>query len=181
MAGAIFCVTAMALAHRHHHHGWWHRPDSDPIQDVDFDVQTTNGVTEVIVIEGHRVTSRDSYPLDDNSGTATVAGGQITVSALTLTGASATVDLTEFLATLKANYFNSKFWADGTATVVIDSGAPVTVPVRIHGSIRQQDGEYILSAEIRGVLKVKVEIPEEEVVADSSRRRGITSPSPSPS
>ncbi len=128
-----------------------------------------------IVVEGCDVTSKNKFPLDDNAVNGAVVDGEVKIRAMTLTGDLVQVELPVLCATLKPNYFNSKFWTDSTATVTafID-GARVTriIPVDVHGSIRENDGTYFLDAEVRGVLKTSVENEEDDSESHGYGGRG---------
>lgn len=163
---ALLCVSAVATAHRRGW-GWWHRPDSDPIPNVVFSVddnggvETEDGIVKVIEVDDWRVTSKEVFELEDTAFNGGVVDGEVRFREFTLRGAGGdpvqvVVNL-EF-AELHENYFNSKFWSEGTATVTafID-GDRVTreVPVSVHGSVREDDGEIKLWAQVRGVLNVE--------------------------
>ena len=178
IAGALMCVSA-ALPARPYGRGWWQKPDSDPIPNLTFNtltdggVQSKHGLVNEIVVKGYKSISKESFSLEDNAVNGAVVDGEVRIQAMTLTGDGIQVQLPALIATLKPNYFNSKFWTDSTATVTaFIGGVRVTreIPVSVHGSIRESDGTYILDAEVRGLLKTWVKNEENQ-----SSRRGYGS------
>jgi hypothetical protein len=143
---------------------WWLRPPAPAILDTSFAGTAEDGRVKTVVVVNGQLSSYTRVELGDGTFSATVAGGAITIDSIPQL-VDATGNITADVsfptsATLARNFFNSTFFAEGTALVTDNStGTPVTttVPVFIFGVISQCNGEYKLRADIRGLTSSTVD------------------------
>jgi hypothetical protein len=138
---------------------WWLRPPAPAILDTPFAGETEDGRVKTVVVVNNQVSSFSRTDLEDGTFTASVASGAITIDDITVVnttdGVVVNIDFPT-AATLARNFFNSTFFAEGTATVTTTAGV-TTVPVFVFGVISQYNGEYKLRATIRGLASSTVD------------------------